>query len=146
VRSLQDDGGDARSDTRIDVISIDAQAGTMRRGGNVVVRGEPQGRFHMDAYGTQFRIVTFDRNTIASRLSVIDVSNLATPRVLGTLDGIGRGERLYATRFDGDKAYVVTFRRTDPLWVISLAVPTRPQIVGELIDDARRARVADVEE
>ena len=42
------------------------------------------------------------------------------------------GERLYATRFIGSRAYVVTFRVTDPLYVIDLSNPTDPKIAGEL--------------
>lgn len=43
-----------------------------------------------------------------------------------------RGERLYATRYDGHRAYVVTFRNTDPLFIVDLAVPARPVVTGEL--------------
>jgi hypothetical protein len=35
-------------------------------------------------------------------------------------------------RFAGDRAYVVTFRRTDPLYVLDLANPTDPAQAGEL--------------
>ena len=48
-------------------------------------------------------------------------------------DAIGKpGERLYAARFLGDRAYLVTFRVTDPLYVIDLKDPADPQIAGEL--------------
>ena len=50
---------------------------------------------------------------------------------LGSLEII-RGENLYATRFAGDKAYAVTFRQTDPLWVIDLADSANPSIAGHL--------------
>jgi hypothetical protein len=43
-----------------------------------------------------------------------------------------RGESLYATRFDEDRCYVVTFRQTDPLWIVDLAVPATPTIRGHL--------------
>ncbi len=43
-----------------------------------------------------------------------------------------RGEFLYATRFDEDRCYVVTFRQTDPLWIVDLAVPATPTIRGHL--------------
>lgn len=42
------------------------------------------------------------------------------------------GEQVYATRFLGDRAYVVTFRRTDPLYILDLADPTDPKATGEL--------------
>ena len=115
--------------TRVQYLSIDGRGAIVSRGA-VEIPGEPQGRFHMDLRGTQFRIVTFEG--ASSRLSVIDFTNPDSPRLIGGLGGLGRNERLYATRFDGDKAYIVTFRRTDPLWVVSLADPARPELVGEL--------------
>ncbi|MCF6235536.1 MAG: beta-propeller domain-containing protein [Gammaproteobacteria bacterium] len=42
------------------------------------------------------------------------------------------GERLYASRFIGDRAYLVTFRMTDPLYVLNLSDPTDPFIAGDL--------------
>ena len=41
-------------------------------------------------------------------------------------------EDLYGVRFMGDRAYMVTFERIDPLYVIDLSVPSAPSIVGEL--------------
>lgn len=41
-------------------------------------------------------------------------------------------EDIYAVRYFGSKAYVVTFRRTDPLYVIDLSDPLNPFIQGEL--------------
>ena len=41
-------------------------------------------------------------------------------------------ESLFATRFSGDRAYVVTFRRVDPLWILDLQDPAKPAIRGEL--------------
>ncbi len=42
------------------------------------------------------------------------------------------GEQVYAVRFAGARGYVVTFRRTDPLYVLDLANPADPRVVGEL--------------
>ena len=42
------------------------------------------------------------------------------------------GEQVYAVRFLGNRAYVVTFRRTDPLYVVDLANPADPKVAGEL--------------
>ena len=39
---------------------------------------------------------------------------------------------MYATRFMGDKAYLVTYRNTDPLFVIDLKDETNPKVLGEL--------------
>ena len=52
--------------------------------------------------------------------------------IVGTVGNLGLGERIYSVRFLGTKAYVVTFRQIDPLYVIDLRVPTRPRVAGQL--------------
>lgn len=51
---------------------------------------------------------------------------------VGSVDGLGATEQIYSVRFMGDVAYVVTFRQTDPLYIIDLSDPRRPEMVGEL--------------
>ena len=51
---------------------------------------------------------------------------------VGRVDGLGIGERIYAVRYFGDLATVVTFRQTDPLYVVDLAEPRAPKVLGEL--------------
>jgi hypothetical protein len=51
---------------------------------------------------------------------------------IGRAGGLGRGERIYAVRFMGDKGFVVTFRETDPLYTLDLSDPRAPRVVGEL--------------
>jgi len=51
----------------------------------------------------------------------------------GRLSGLGKpGERIQGVRFSGDVAYVVTFRQTDPLYVVDLSDPNGPRTAGEL--------------
>jgi uncharacterized secreted protein with C-terminal beta-propeller domain len=50
----------------------------------------------------------------------------------GAVTGLGKGERIYAVRFVGSLGYVVTFRQTDPLYVIDLHDVAHPVQVGEL--------------
>ena len=42
------------------------------------------------------------------------------------------GETIFSTRFIGDRAYVVTFRQTDPLMVVDLSDAAEPTLLGEL--------------
>ena len=51
---------------------------------------------------------------------------------VGRVDGLGPDEDIQSVRFLGDTAHVVTFRRTDPLYVVDLADPTAPRVLGEL--------------
>ncbi|MFO0680056.1 MAG: beta-propeller domain-containing protein [Polyangiaceae bacterium] len=50
----------------------------------------------------------------------------------GSVTGFGVDETIQSTRFLGNRAYVVTFRQTDPLFVIDLSTPSKPTILGEL--------------
>jgi uncharacterized secreted protein with C-terminal beta-propeller domain len=51
---------------------------------------------------------------------------------IGHVGGLGKGERIYAVRFVGPNGYVVTFRQTDPLYVLDLRNPDSPRVTGEL--------------
>jgi uncharacterized secreted protein with C-terminal beta-propeller domain len=51
---------------------------------------------------------------------------------LGRVGGLGKGERIYAVRFVGDKGYVVTFRQVDPLYTLDLSDKRNPKVLGEL--------------
>lgn len=53
-------------------------------------------------------------------------------RQISSIGGLGKGEQIYAVRFIDDLAYVVTFRQTDPLYVIDLTDPANPIEAGEL--------------
>ena len=52
--------------------------------------------------------------------------------VVGKVVNLAAGERIYSVRFVGGTAYVSTFRQVDPFFVISLANPAAPKVVGEL--------------
>ena len=58
---------------------------------------------------------------------VSQLPNRKRPQHLGKPE-----ERLYASRFVGDQAYLVTFQSTDPLYVLDLSNPRDPYIAGEL--------------
>lgn len=51
---------------------------------------------------------------------------------VGRVDGLGVGERIYAVRYLGEVAAVVTFRQIDPLYLLDLSDPTAPAVRGEL--------------
>jgi len=98
------------------------------------VPGKPLNQFSLDEEKSVLRIATtIGNNFFSSGSSVSDVYTLdKTLKVLGSVSDLGKGEKIYAVRFLGDKGYVVTFKQTDPFYVLDLAQPTRPQMVGEL--------------
>jgi len=66
-----------------------------------------------------------------SRITVLR-RNGKTLDEIGRVDRLGVGERIYAVRYFGDTAYVVTFRQTDPLYTVDLSDPAAPKVTGEL--------------
>ncbi len=51
---------------------------------------------------------------------------------LGESNRLAKGESMYSSRFMGDKAYLVTYKNTDPLFVIDLANEQSPKVLGQL--------------
>jgi len=68
-----------------------------------------------------------ERTSDASLQTVATLPNAQRPEALGK-----PGEQVYAVRFLGDRGYVVTFRRTDPLYVLDLSNPADPRTAGVL--------------
>ncbi len=94
--------------------------------GSAQVKGTTLNQFSMDSFGGYYRIAT-----TASSGSLVTVLNQDLEPV-GELSGIAKGETIYAARFMGDSAYLVTFRQTDPLFIIDLSNPSAPKVTGEL--------------
>ncbi|MBQ9314554.1 MAG: beta-propeller domain-containing protein [Clostridia bacterium] len=90
------------------------------------VNGTLLNQFSMDEYDKNFRITTTDDK--GNKLYVLDESL----KQIGSLENLASGERIYSTRFMGDKAYVVTYKTVDPLFVIDLKNPSAPKVLGEL--------------
>ena len=51
---------------------------------------------------------------------------------MGKLEGLAQNENLHSVRFMGDKCYLVTFKMTDPLFVIDVSQPENPKVLGSL--------------
>jgi uncharacterized secreted protein with C-terminal beta-propeller domain len=92
--------------------------------------------YFMDEHDGDLRILTSGQ--LVHRLSVLREAG-RTLNAVSTLPNASRpepigktGDSVYAVRFVGDRAYVVTFRLTDPLYVIDLHDPVNPAIAGQL--------------
>ena len=96
------------------------------------VYGHTLNQFSMDEHGGDLRVTTTSGwwgEGINNRLYVLD-ENL---EVKALIEGLGKvGESIKSTRFVGDYAYLVTFRQTDPFYVINLSDPENPFVEGEL--------------
>ena len=108
---------------------------------NYVASGETSGRllnqFSMHEYEGRLHVATTEGSPWGfsedseSFLTVFEAQGEDLVQV-GRVGNMGRGERIFAVRFIGATAYVVTFRQVDPLYVVDLRNPTAPTITGEL--------------
>ncbi|CAM3194540.1 beta-propeller domain-containing protein [Stackebrandtia soli] len=79
----------------------------------------------------QFEGETEEAAPSSSSLYVLRIDDDAMTET-GRIEGLGLTERIYAVRYVAETAYVVTFRETDPLYVLDLSDPTSPTMLGEL--------------
>jgi inhibitor of cysteine peptidase len=101
-------------------------------------RGEVPGtilnQFSMDAYKENFRIATTkgntwdDTNPSTNNVYILDTDM----KTVGSLEGLAPGEKIYSTRFLGDRLYMVTYKQVDPLFAIDLKDPENPKVLGSL--------------
>lgn len=137
---------DPRVDT--DIHQFDIDAGNLVYAGSGTVKGhlgwnELRKPFRMSEKNGFLRVATFndrqgfDQSPIL--MTVLKADGKGDLKTVSTLPNpsqpafIGKpGEQLYASRFVGNRAYLVTFRQTDPLYVIDLADPVQPALAGEL--------------
>ena len=98
------------------------------------VPGTILNQFSMDETNGYFRIattrgyVTREGSNSTNNVYVLDPAMKAA----GRLEGLARGEKIYSVRFMGARAYLVTFKKVDPLFVIDLGNPNDPKVLGEL--------------
>lgn len=97
------------------------------------VPGSVLNQFSMDEKDGYFRIATTDSKSWreednTNNLYVLN-ENL---EIVGKVEDLAPGEKIYSVRFMGNRAYMVTFVQTDPLFVIDLSDPTKPTVLGEL--------------
>ena len=89
-------------------------------------KGETINQFSIDEYAGNLRMALYD-----SEGSRVVIFNNEMEKI-GETEALAEGERMYSSRFLGNKAYLVTYKTIDPLFVIDLSNPERPEVLGEL--------------
>jgi len=93
-------------------------------------------QFSMDEHEGYFRIATttghvartWSEASSNNHVYILDMDL----GIVGKLEDLAPGERIYSARFMGDRCYLVTFRKVDPLFVIDLEHPGNPRVLGQL--------------
>jgi inhibitor of cysteine peptidase len=96
-----------------------------------LVPGRILNQFSMDEYDGYFRIATTREGWSADRAgNAVYILNAGMKQV-SAIEDIAPGEKIYSARFMGPRAYLVTFKQVDPLFVIDMN-PADPKILGKL--------------
>ncbi|MBS5660413.1 MAG: beta-propeller domain-containing protein [Clostridiales bacterium] len=115
-----------------EILKFALNSGKIRYSTKQTISGRTLNQFSADEYNGFFRIATtgFDTQTgqTSNNVYLLD-SNL---KQVGAVTGLAKGENIYAVRFVEDTGYVVTFRQTDPLFVLNLKDPKNPVVEGAL--------------
>jgi len=106
--------------------------GTIGFIGQGSVPGRVLNQFSMDEFEGNFRVAT-TAGQIWGGQSTNNVYILDKEmETIGKLEDLAPGERIYSARFMGNKGYMVTFKDTDPLFVIDLSDARNPRVLGKL--------------
>ncbi len=124
---------------RLNLHAFDIADGDIDYVGSARAFGAPINQFALDEHDGVLRVATWiggnrwwwETAEIESQVYTFSINENGLQQ-LGSLGGIARGEQLFAARFLGDVAYLVTFEQIDPLFTIDLADPANPRILGEL--------------
>ena len=121
---------------------VTAQSGASAYNGSGEVPGTLLNQYAMSEYKDVLRVAS----TVSERRGWVNSSQTTEGvvttlheqdgalRQLGQVGGLGRqdNESIRAVRFIEERGYVVTFRQTDPLYVLDLRNAAAPKVVGEL--------------
>ncbi|WP_437278598.1 beta-propeller domain-containing protein [Sorangium sp. So ce375] len=120
---------------KFDLITDPSQPGYVASGS---VPGHINNQFSLDEHNGKLRISTTEsvataepRGTTSNNVFILEAQGTELAKI-GAVTDLAPGETIQSTRFVGDRGYVVTFRRVDPLFVLDLSNPASPSVTGEL--------------
>jgi len=122
--------------TEIHKFRIGARPADTRYVGSGTVPGHTLSQFAMDEWNGYLRVATTrgrvpDPN-VSSAVSLLSETASGVLVRVGAVENLAPGEDIRAVRFDDERAYVVTFKKTDPLFVLDTLDPRAPRVLGEL--------------
>lgn len=119
----------------VQVVDITDGTGDMQEGDAIEVAGQINSRWQMDEYDGVLRVISQPLWWVGGvpEVETFSIESSQELTALGHLSLVlPRPEELQAVRFDGTRAYAITFERTDPLFTIDLSEPETPLQMGEL--------------
>lgn len=137
--------------TTLSKFSLNVMEATLEFEAVINLLGTAINQFALDEYEGYFRIATTnetytytntdtwiwsnENRTITNRLYILEDDGEGSFTTIAVLEeGLGKpGERIYSVRFEGPIAYIVTFERIDPLYIIDLSDPLNPSFRSEIV-------------
>lgn len=121
-----------------DIHKFNLEKGKIKLVATTAVPGTILNQFSLDEYQGKLRVVVTEGRTggwesvgrVQRNGLYILNENLVR---IGWYENFGEGEKIYSARFMGERAYVVTFLQTDPLFVFDLKNVREPKLLGELV-------------
>ena len=125
----------------VNLVDITDPSGTISAYGSITTDGRVTDKFKLNYNGDVFTAISEDWHWGNGEqvLTTLQTFLVPDPRSAGPqgIVPLGKlewapGERLHATRFDGNRVYVATFFQIDPLWVVDLSQPKTPHVAGSV--------------
>ena len=112
--------------TKTNIYKFDIKNGKIEYNSKTKLDGQIINQFSLDEFDNNLRVAIY--NNDGSKVVILD-NKL---NKLGETSYLAKGEKMYSSRFIGNKAYLVTYKTVDPLYVFDLSNPTNPKVLGEL--------------
>lgn len=120
-------------DSGIDLIDASDAKGKLAKGTHVTTAGPITARWQMSEKDEVLRVVSQPQLQMPT-VETFAVWNARSMQVMGKVEiALPMQEELKSVRFDADRAYFVTFRQTDPLFIVDLSQPMEPRLRGSLV-------------
>jgi inhibitor of cysteine peptidase len=136
-RYVREGEDDTWATTYTDIHKFDLTDTGVHSAGSGAVRGWVLNQFSMGEHDDVLRIATTSGNAWwssegqSNNVYCLKASG-GQMQVIGSLEGLAPGESIYSARFIGERGFLVTFEKVDPLFTLDLSDPTAPQVIGEL--------------
>lgn len=126
--------GDAHSVIR--VVDIGDPGGKLVQGAEVEAAGQIESRWQMDEHEGVLRVISQPGVWATDQPPMLQTFRVESSQVVTPIASkpmiLPRPENLRSVRFDGTRAFAITFERTDPLFALDFSDPADPKQLGEL--------------
>ncbi len=133
--TLDQDTGLREVAQKTDLVRIELADGAVTVAASASIPGMPLNQFALDHFDRHLRVaVTMDGTTDSGGWATYPTLLILDDAlsVVASLPQLADNEQIKSVRFQGERAYVVSYRQIDPLFALDLSTPTEPKVMSEL--------------